>query len=148
MTSLPSPTDDYAAPPDMRLSKEAWDAALTSIGARLRSLEAVEADLQAVIDGLTTQALDTIAANVAPQIATIRETIVDLGNDIALAEAAVAQLIATTLPASNIVFTPANGVAAVNVQGAIAELASDVTALNAGVAGATSRSLSYALALG
>lgn len=147
MTLLPSPSDDYAAPAGMRLSKDAWDAALTSIGARLRSLEEIEADLQAVIDGLTGQALATISANIAPQIAAIRETIVDLNNDIALAEAAVVQLIATQLPADNIVSTPVNGVAATNVQAAIAELGGDVIALNTAISATPTRGATIALAL-
>jgi hypothetical protein len=143
MTQLPSPDTDYAAPLDMALTKASWDAAMVSIGTRLRGLEAVEADFQTVVEQLEGQALAVIQTNIAPILATLREEIIELRAQILLAEDAVSILLAGNLPAENILFTPAAGIAANNVQAALVEVANDVAAApTAGTA------IALALALG
>ncbi len=106
-SSLPSPTDDYKAPPAMALTEAAWDAALTSVGARLRALEAVRADFEALIALGTGQALEVIAANVAPQLGAVRATLDQLTADAAAAEDIVAAINSGSIPASVIEETAA-----------------------------------------
>lgn len=74
-SALPTPDNDYAAPIRMQLNKAAWDAAMVSIGERLRAMEAMATDLQAVIDAGTTQALQMISDTVAPNLAAVQSDI-------------------------------------------------------------------------
>lgn len=106
-SSLPSSADDYKAPAGMALTEAAWDAALTSVGARLRALEAVRADFEALIALGTGQALEVIAANVGPQLDAIRATIDQLTADAALAEDIVAAINSGSIPASVVAETAA-----------------------------------------
>lgn len=92
--SLPSPDDDYAAPLDARLNKAFWDAALKSVGARIRALEAVKADWEELINQGTGQALAVIQANVEPQLAALTAVINQLKAEVAAAEDAIAVIIA------------------------------------------------------
>lgn len=89
---LPSPADDYAAPQGMRLNPAAWNAALVSVGVRLRAIEAQRTDLQALIDAGTDQALAVIQANVAPQLAAINATIDVAADDLAALQDQIATL--------------------------------------------------------
>jgi hypothetical protein len=106
-SSLPSPIDDYKAPAAMALTEATWDAALTSVGARLRALEAVRSDFEALIALGTGQALEVIAANVAPQLEAVRATIDQLTADAAAAEDIVAAINSGSIPASVIAETAA-----------------------------------------
>lgn len=114
-SSLPSPNDDYTAPERMALNEAAWNAALNSIGARIRALEAVKADFNALIALGTGQALAVIQANVAPQLAALDETILALSAAASAAEDRVATLLA------------GGGVAIGNVVGLETTLASKAT---------------------
>ncbi|MCX5512286.1 hypothetical protein [Kaistia algarum] len=105
MPSLPSPTDDYKAPSDMALSRAAWDAALVSIGTRLRGLEAVQADFDALIALGTSQALDVIATNVEPQLTAMSAAVAALQADVAEAEDVITALITGSVPASAVAET-------------------------------------------
>lgn len=102
-SSLPSPDSDYAAPHDMRLNKAAWDAALVSVGLRLRALEAVRASFEALIDLGTGQALQVIQANVAPELQAMRTALAALQTAMAEAEDQVHAIITGSIPASAIV---------------------------------------------
>jgi hypothetical protein len=97
---LPSPNDDYAAPADMRLNRVAWDAALVSVGTRLRALEAVKADFEALIALGTSQALAVISENVEPQLAALTAALTALQQAIAEAEDTILQIITGSVPAS------------------------------------------------
>lgn len=101
--SLPSPDDDYAAPLDAALNKAFWDAALTSIAARIRVLEAVKVEWETLIAQGTGQALAVIQANVAPQLAALTAVIDQLKADIAAAEDAIAVIVAGGISMSNVV---------------------------------------------
>ena len=120
--SLPQASNDYAAPADMALNKDAWDAAFTSVAARLNALEAAEADVQAVIDELTATALQSINANVAPQIATLNEALTTLQNEVAIAQVDLATLLAGELPATQILFAAAGGLSGGTVQATLEAL--------------------------
>lgn len=124
-TQLPSASNDYAAPQGMRLNKAAWDSAMVDIGLRLREIEGRAQDLQGVIDAGVGAALEMIAENVAPEIVNLNAMISSLEAQIALAEDAVASILATQLPATNITFTPDGTLSSTNVQAAVAELASE-----------------------
>ncbi len=102
---LPSPADDYAAPQDMRLNKAAWDAALVSVGARLRALEAVKASFEALIALGTGQALEVIQANVAPQLSALRQALAGLESEIAQAQDQIHDIIIGSVPASAVTET-------------------------------------------
>jgi len=98
----------------MALSREAWDAALVSIGTRLRALEAIQADFEALIALGTSQALDVIATNVEPQLTAMSAAVAALQADVAEAEDVITALITGSVPASAVAetadriwFTPA-----------------------------------------
>lgn len=97
---LPSPDDDYTAPRESSLTLAFWDAALTSVGRRIRALEAVKANWEELIAIGTGQALEVIAANVEPQLAALTTTINQLKADVALAQDAIASIVTGSVPAS------------------------------------------------
>lgn len=101
--SLPSPDDDYAAPLDAYLNKAFWDAALTSVGARIRALEAVKAGWEELINTGTGQALAVIQANVEPQLVALTAVINQLKADVAAAEDAIAVIVSGGVNISNVV---------------------------------------------
>ncbi|SNB81288.1 hypothetical protein SAMN06265338_1158 [Rhodoblastus acidophilus] len=134
-TALPSAADDYAAPPGMNIGKAAWDAALTSIGARLRAAEAIRADFQALIDAGAGQALQVIQANVGPQLAALQQEIAAAQAALITAQGKIDALInSTTIEASAVIFAPAGTVSSTTVQAAIAEVASDAAATTTAIA--------------
>ncbi|PIO98576.1 hypothetical protein [Pleomorphomonas carboxyditropha] len=101
--SLPSPDDDYAAPLDAYLNKAFWDAALTSVGTRIRALEAVKADWEELISTGTGQALAVIQANVEPQLVALTAVIDQLKADVSAAEDAIAVINAGGINMSSVV---------------------------------------------
>lgn len=114
MPSLPSPTDDYKAPPDLALSRAVWDFVLGSIGTRLRAVEGKSADFDALIALGTSQALEVISTNVEPQLAAMRAAVAALQADVDEAEDVITALITGSVPASAVAetvdriwFTPA-----------------------------------------
>lgn len=145
MTQLPSPDTDYAAPLDMALTKASWDAAMVSIGTRLRGLEAVEADFQTVVEQLEGQALAVIQTNIAPILATLREEIIELRAQILLAEDAVSILTQGNVFAESVTFVPDGGIAAGNVQEALVEVAGDIQVARSE---ARAPAITFAIALG
>lgn len=101
--SLPSPDNDYEAPLDAHLNKAFWDAALTSVGARIRALEAVKADWEELINTGTGQALAVIQANVEPQLAALTAVIDQLKANVSAAEDAIAVINAGGINMSSVV---------------------------------------------
>lgn len=99
-SALPSPDDDYAANGDPYLNKAFWDAALTSIGARLRAIEAVKADWEELISLGTGQALAVIQANIEPQLVQLTAVIDHLKAEVALAQDAIAAITVGSVPAT------------------------------------------------
>ncbi|KAI94105.1 hypothetical protein T281_12890 [Rhodomicrobium udaipurense JA643] len=98
-SSLPSADSDYQILDiDTKLTLAFWNAALGSVGARLRAAEAVRADFEALINTGTGQALAVISANVEPQLATLTAAINQLKADVAEAEDAIATLIGGAVP--------------------------------------------------
>lgn len=106
-SSLPSPSNDYEAPAGMRLNEAAWNAAMLSIGQRLRERESLEATFQGLIDTGTGQALEVIAANVAPQLATLQATLATLQTEVSAAQDVVAAINSGSIPASVVAETAA-----------------------------------------
>lgn len=100
---LPSPDDDYTAHDDSSLTLAFWNAALNSVGRRIRALEAVKADWQALIAAGTGQALEVISANVEPQLAALNGVINALKADVAAAEDAIATIVAGGINMANVV---------------------------------------------
>jgi hypothetical protein len=100
---LPSPDNDYTAPVPMRLNDASWNAALNSIGQRLRVIEAQRADLQAVIDAGTTQALAMVNQNITPLITAITAQIDALTTEAGTLSGQFASLLAGGVPADDIV---------------------------------------------
>jgi hypothetical protein len=99
---LPSPDDDYSAPLDAHLNKAFWDAALTSVGARIRALEAIKVEWETLIAQGTGQALAVIQANVEPQLVELTTIIDQLKTDVSAAEDAIAVINAGGIDMSNV----------------------------------------------
>lgn len=129
--SLPTAETDYAATLGLRVGRAVWDAVFASIGARLRALELRDTDLDAVIAALQTQALAIISATITEEITARRadlDALTAQTNDLG---AQIGQLLATQLPAGNIVVSPSiDGLTATTVQAAIAELLASLTTLS------------------
>lgn len=102
MSDLPSSSDDYTVTNATELTAAVCNAIFNSIGARLRALEAVEASFQSLIDLGTSQALASIAANVEPELVAARAALTQLQVDTALAEDAVAAILAGSIPLSSV----------------------------------------------
>lgn len=132
---LPSAANNYAAPPAMPLSKAAWDAALTDVGARLVALEAVEASFDALIAEGTAGALSIISTNVGPQlaalvasIATEQSAVTAVQGQLITAQNALTTILAGTLPATSVIFAPTGPLTSTTTQAAIAEVSTDLQA--------------------
>lgn len=102
---LPSASNDYAATTGAALSLAFWNAVMSSIGTRLRGLEAQRADLQAVIDAGTTQALAMVAENIAPQLDAVGSIIASLNAQFALLEDNVANLLSGNITTDDVAET-------------------------------------------
>ncbi|KAF0136641.1 MAG: bacteriophage tail fiber protein [Methylocystaceae bacterium] len=97
--SLPTPDNDYAAPANMTLNKASWDAAMTSIGERLRAREALEASFQNLINLGVGQAIAAVQNEIAPTAAQAQAHAQQI-------EAFLDALLATSIPATLISVTP------------------------------------------
>ena len=126
--TLPVASDDYAAPNGMVLSKAAWDAALTDIGARLRAAEAVRANFDALIASGTGDALAVIEANVGPTLAALEASIATAQAEMTTALGQIATLLAGSIAADHVNFTPAGTISSTTAQAAITEVATDAAA--------------------
>jgi hypothetical protein len=148
--SSPSAENGYQVPPNFVLNRIVWNAVFLSINQRLEAREALEASFEALITEGTALSIQAIQDNLGPQLAAIAAQIDALAALIVAAEDAVAEIISGNLPAGNVVFTPAAGIAATTVQTALEELAGDIasltTATNAALA--TKPSLGLVIALG
>lgn len=102
-SSLPTASNDYAAPADMQLDRASWDAALVSIGQRLRAAEAIRADFEALIALGTGQALQVISATVGPQLQAATASLAQLEADLAAVQDAISSLLAGNVPMSSVV---------------------------------------------
>lgn len=124
-SDLPSPNDDYVATDATRLSKAVWNAVFGSIGSRIRALEAVQADFEALIQLGTGQALAAIAANIEPELVDARAALARLQADTAAAEDVVAAIVAGSIPQGSVdglVAALAGKASADDVEAAIAAL--------------------------
>lgn len=97
--SLPTPDNDYAAPANMTLNKASWDAAMTSIGERLRAREALEASFENLINLGVGQAIAAVQNEIAPTAAQAQAHAQQI-------EAFLDALLATSIPATLISVTP------------------------------------------
>jgi adenylosuccinate lyase len=147
MTSLPSPNNDYAAPANMPLTKAAWDAAMVSIGERLRAVEALEADLQSVIDAGVASGQAAIADALAPILAQYADEAQALRDQIALAEDQLAAISAGGVVAANISVSPIVGLSATNGQAAFSEIVALVNGTSDGLSARPTKGTVIALAL-
>ncbi len=127
---LPSPDNDYTAPEKMKLSEAAWNATMNSIGARIRTLEALRVEWETLISLGTGQALEVISANVAPQLAALTETLSGLQADVTAAEDAIAGIVSGSVPMASV----SGLVTALAAKVAIADLTTTVANLTASIA--------------
>jgi len=142
-STLPSPADDYAAPQAMRVNRAVWDSVFGSIGTRLRALEAVQADFEALITAGTGQALASIAANIEPELVAARAALTQLQADTAAAEDAVAAIVAGSIPLGSV----AGLTAALAAKATPADIASALDALKGGAPAAYDTLVEIAAAL-
>lgn len=141
--SLPSADADYAAPPDMRLGRAEWDAAMTSIGQRLRAMEALAIDYQAAVDQLTAQALAVITDSISAEITAQRAGLDALAADMQAVADAYADLVAGNVQAADVAVSEIAGLAAANVQAALAGLRAQIVALGAALDALDRRAIRY-----
>lgn len=142
-STLPSPAKDYAAPQALRVNRVVWDAVFASIGARLRALEGVRADFEALITAGTGQALASIAANVEPELVAARAALTQLQADTAAAEDAVAAIVAGSIPLSSV-----SGLgAALAAKATMADVTAAIDALKGGAPAAYDTLVEIAAAL-
>ena len=125
--SLPSAENGYQAGPGLVLTRAVWNAVFASINQRIAAREALEASFEELVSQGTALSIQAIQDNLGPQLISIAGQINALQALIIVAEDAVAELVAGNLPASSVIFTPAAGIAAGTVQGALVELAGDIS---------------------
>lgn len=101
-SSLPSASNDYAAPHDMALTRANWNAALTDIASRLRALEALGVSWEQLVNAGTAQALEMIAANVGPELEAVTEIVRRLETDVAEAEDVISSIISGSVPMGSV----------------------------------------------
>lgn len=89
---LPSQADDYTARDGHKLDLAFWNAALNSVGARLRAAEAVRATFEDLIAEGTDDALAVINANVSPQLSALNSAIAAAQTTVAALEDQIALL--------------------------------------------------------
>ncbi|MEW6257429.1 MAG: hypothetical protein AB1592_15855 [Pseudomonadota bacterium] len=104
---IPSPDNDYAAPAGMILGRVQWDAVFASVGERLRELEAKGASWDALVAIGTSQALASIAANVAPHLQEVNTQVTSLQQSVAAAQDAISDINAGAIPATTVTETAA-----------------------------------------
>lgn len=132
MTSLPSPDTDYEAPVDMEISKAAWDAALVSIGARLRAVEALGSDMQAVIDAGEAAGQQAIADALEPLMTQYLEQLNGFIGDLNAADNQLAAIVAGGLEANGVIIEPALAAlpGSSNLRQALTALAQSLTSID------------------
>jgi hypothetical protein len=120
--TLPTPDNDYQAPLSMQLSRAVWDAVFGSVGERLRTLEARNADYEEVVGDLQTQALAVISATITDEINARREDLDALAADAEALADEIAAIRAGGIDAISVSVSPIVGLAAATAQAALAEL--------------------------
>lgn len=133
--TLPSPDDDYAAPADLALTVEVWNAVFASIGARLRAREALEATFEDLIEAGIGQVLLTIQTEIEPVLADIEDTADTVEGRVAAAEAALAGILAGQLPASQVTLAAIAGFAPTQIQNAISVIVNRAITAGTGLTG-------------
>src|SRR5687768_17865177 len=100
---LPSADSDYQTDGDgFNLSITVWNALFASISQRLKDLEAVQADFDALIAAGTSDAIAVITDQVAPQMTAIQATIDAANADLTQALELLANLQANGVDASKV----------------------------------------------
>jgi hypothetical protein len=110
----------------MNIDRATWDGVMLSIANRLAALEATEADYDAVVAQLQSQALAVITATITDEINAQRVNLTQLENDFGLFEAAFNQLIAGGVDADQVVLDAIAGLTATDVQSAFAEVLGNI----------------------
>jgi hypothetical protein len=120
---LPSADSDYQTDGDgFSLSITVWNTLFASISQRLKDLEAVQADFDALIAAGTSDAITVITDQVAPQMTAIQATIDAANADLTQALELLADLQANGVDASKVELVAIAGLAALDAQAAFAEL--------------------------
>jgi hypothetical protein len=120
---LPSADSDYQTDGDgFSLSIPVWNTLFASISQRLKDLEAVQADFDALIAAGTSDAITVITDQVAPQMTAIQATIDAANADLTQALELLANLQANGVDASKVELVAIAGLAALDAQAAFAEL--------------------------
>lgn len=130
---LPSSDNDYTATSSNKLTAAFWNAALNSVGARLRTIEEkVATDLQDLIDAGTTDAIAVVTDNIAPQMAAIQATIDAASGDLAAAMDLLADLQVAGVDADKVSITAIAGLTALEAQAAFAEIITKLSDVDGG----------------
>ena len=146
----PSFENGYTIPDGWQLSKANLKNLFGDIHAKLTALQALGANVETVIDELSTQGLQMISENLGPQIAATQDTLATLNTDILAAQAQIDQLIAGGVPGNKVTLTSISGVTATNAQAAVAELHAAINANTTAIGNVVSEDtvILYALAFG
>jgi hypothetical protein len=120
---LPSADSDYQTDGDgFSLSIPVWNTLFASISQRLKDLEAVQADFDALIAAGTSDAITVITDQVAPQMTAIQATIDAANADLTQALELLANLQTNGVDASKVELVAIAGLAALDAQAAFSEL--------------------------
>lgn len=127
---LPSADNDYQSPIEgFNLSTEVWNALFASISERLKDLEAVQADFDALIAAGTSDAIAVITDNVAPQMTAIQATIDNASNSLNAALDLLASLEVNGVSANKVNVATIAGIASLNAQTVFEEIKGIIDAI-------------------
>src|SRR5688500_12352824 len=120
---LPSADSDYQTDGDgFSLSIPVWDTLFASISQRLKDLEAVQADFDALIAAGTSEAITVITDQVAPQMTEIQDRITAANDDLTAALDLLALLQSGGVDASKVNVATIAGIASLNAQAVFEEI--------------------------
>lgn len=131
----PTPSNDYLISSDTKLDPPTLNAILGSVSTRLKAQEALVVDYQAAIDTLNTLGLQVIAENLGPQLVLAQDQLNELQQQAELINDYLAPLLNGVIASSSVSVATIAGLTATNVQAAIAELLTKITANETAISG-------------
>lgn len=122
---LPTPEDDYRAPPApsrLFLDRAVWDAVFGSIGGRLRTLEDVNSGIETLKLELQNFGIQRLDEAINPLIEQTLTALATASDDLGELRETLDQILAGGLPADQVAVEPIDGLSAENAQAAFVEV--------------------------
>jgi len=122
--SLTTPTRDngYQIPLEQDATRAFFQGIFIDVHERLAALELTEADYEAAINLITTQALASVTASIGQEIADQRAVLLEIQANAEAVLRAYEEISLSGVPATTIRVQPVDGLSATNVQAAIVEI--------------------------